>query len=498
MDEATARRVRAVHAFDTTSGADDALWTAEDRAWASRVARETIAADAPVEDFIAARAQAALRRLEPRDALLARWLHRPASRPGMLALLLLASVAVGIAAHSIGDDQRINLLAPPVWAVLAWNLVVYLAVAWHALAGGRGSAAPLAGWRRVLARWLTGSQRPARESRRGGRAAAWAAFAAAWSRDSAPLATARLAGALHLAAAALAIGLVAGLYLRGLVLDYRAGWQSTFLEPSTVAAVLDTLLAPASVLSGIALPDAAGIAALRVQPGELAKAPAAPWIHLYAITLGLFVVLPRLLLALASGWRAARLARRFPLQLDAGYVQALRRQQGGDVPQHVRLLPHGQAPSGAAVLALRAALAPVLGDKVQVELLPAVDFGNEDEANLDRLVAGGGWAALLFDLTATPESEHHGTLIERLVSKIAGQDGPARPMPIVLLDESAFVRRFGADSPRRKERREAWRQMCERFSLRPLFAELESAQAGNAERAVARWFELEAAPAASR
>lgn len=498
MDEATARRVRAVHAFDTTSGADDALWTAEDRAWASRVARESVAADAPVDDFIAARSQAALRRLEPRDALLARWLHRPTSRPGMLALLLLASVAVGIAAHGIGDDQRINLLAPPVWAVLAWNLVVYLALAWHALAGRRAAAAPLAGWRRVLARWVTGSQLPSRESGRGGHTAAWSAIATAWPRDSAPLATARLARVLHLAAAALAIGLAAGLYLRGLVLDYRAGWQSTFLEPPTVAAVLDALLAPASVLSGIPLPDAAGIAAMRVQPGELAKAPAAPWIHLYAITLGLFVVLPRLLLALASGWRAARLARRFPLQLDAAYVQVMRRQQGGDAPQQVRLLPHGQSPSGAAMLALRAALAPVLGDNVHVELLPAVGFGAEEEVSLDRVAAGNGWAVLLFDLTATPESEHHGTLIERLTSAIPGQDAPTRPMPIVLLDESAFVRRFGTDSTRRKERREAWRQMCERFGLRPLFIELEAAQGSGAQRAVARWFELEAAPAASR
>ena len=63
---------------------------------------------------------------------------------------------------------------------------------------------------------------------------------------AAPLATARIALCLHAAAATLALGLMGGMYLRGLVLDYRAGWQSTFLQADTVQAVLSTALAPAT------------------------------------------------------------------------------------------------------------------------------------------------------------------------------------------------------------------------------------------------------------
>ena len=43
---------------------------------------------------------------------------------------------------------------------------------------------------------------------------------------------------MHLAAAVVAIGLVAGLYVRGTVLRYEAGWESTFLDASQVHALL--------------------------------------------------------------------------------------------------------------------------------------------------------------------------------------------------------------------------------------------------------------------
>ena len=76
-------------------------------------------------------------------------------------------------------------------------------------------------------------------------------------------------------------------------------------------AIVTTVLAPASALSGIALPDAASFSALRFTPDNPgAGAPAAPWIHLIALTLALVVVVPRLVLALACGvasWAPHRL-----------------------------------------------------------------------------------------------------------------------------------------------------------------------------------------------
>jgi hypothetical protein len=125
---------------------------------------------------------------------------------------------------------------------------------------------------------------------------------------------------MHTAAAALALGLIAGLYLRGLVMDYRAGWQSTFLDAGAVQALLGVVLAPAAWLTGVAVPE---VAPLRLAPGAAASASAAPWIHLLAATLMLTVVLPRLLLAGRAAWGAARLSQRLPLALEGEYFERL-------------------------------------------------------------------------------------------------------------------------------------------------------------------------------
>ncbi len=95
------------------------------------------------------------------------------------------------------------------------------------------------------------------------------------------------------------------------------------------------MLAPASHLTGIAAPD---VAPLRIGPGGDAQASAAPWIHLYATTLALAVLLPRGLLALLAGWRARRLSRRFPLPLDTPYFEALHPLMRPGLPRVLSLL----------------------------------------------------------------------------------------------------------------------------------------------------------------
>jgi hypothetical protein len=493
MREHDARKVRAVQAFDATCPADHPLWTAEDRAWASRVARDEVGSDAPAHDFIVARARAAMQRLAPRDARLAQWVDAPAARGTPVALIVGLALAAGVLAPALGALESIDLLAPPVWAVVAWNGLVYLVLALR-LFGGRLFTPPsaLARW---LARW-TGTPAPV-APRRSGSAEAYKMLAAQWARDAAPMAGSRLARALHLGAAALGAGLVAGLYLRGVVFDFRAGWQSTFLDAPQVHTLLSTLLGPASVLSGIALPDRDGVAALRLAAGEAARAPAAAWIHLYALTVTLTVVLPRLLLALASGLRAGHLSRRLAVEFDAAYLQAMRREQGSHRPQHVVVLPHVQAPSAQATLALRAALVPTLGEALHIELLAPVPFGQEDEAPLDGAVRGKSLAVLWFDLTATPEAEQQGRLMARVAQAARAGAAEARMWPMLLLEETAFGRRFAGDRERRGQRREAWRTLAQAHGLRPLFVELESGEAAAREQAVARWFEAEAAPAAA-
>jgi hypothetical protein len=290
LSEMAARQVLLVQAFET-GVAENPQWTPEDRAWATRGAREADAPGAGDAQFLHTRASLALQRLAPRDVGVAREASSHRWRPAWVGLALLLGLAAGIAVDAIGSSQRINLLAPPVWALITWNGLVYLSLLLPAPVG--------------LKAWLV--------RRLAGQAAAgtpMARFHAAWASAGGPLLRARAALLLHVASAALALGLIAGLYARGLVLDYRAGWQSTFLDATQVQAALSTLLSPAVLLTGIPVPDAAALGALRVAPEALPVASAAPWIHLYATLLMLCVVVPRTALALTVAARSQRRARR--------------------------------------------------------------------------------------------------------------------------------------------------------------------------------------------
>jgi len=465
MNERAAGDVLLLRAFESTSFV---RWTDEDRAWASRSALQTVGAEASPEAFLAARAQAGLRRLEPLDPLLPRWraLHPWRSEwwwlAGALGLLL------GLLADRIGPSQRINLLAPPVWALIAWNLAVYAALLLNRLLSPASPGLLRRGLASAWQRWRTRAA-PAK----GDSAAAWSQFVTAWVSLSQPLNGARLASALHLGAAGIALGLLAGMYLRGLVLDYRVGWESTFLDAGSVHALLSTLLAPALALSGQALPDVTALQTLRMpQPGSAA----APWIHLYALQLVLLVVLPRLLLALWAGWRARSLQANLPLPLDEPYFQRLLRQRRGGSTL-LRVWPHARTPDASALSALRALLTRVLGDGVRLHIAPTVAYGSE-EAPAETAADAAGRIAL-FDFGATPEPESQGRLLQALAA-------PGADPPVLLVDESAFVQRFGAGSPRRAERRQAWQALAAASGCPAVFVELQAANTVAAEDALAR------------
>ena len=454
MNERAAAEVLLLRAFEGAG----LPWCGDDvRTWATRSALQSVGADAPADAFVAARAHAGLGRLEAHDALLPRWRKARVWRAGWVGLALAAGLLAGLLVDRIGSAQRINLLAPPVWALLAWNLAVYLALPFTGAAGGALRRALAGMWRRARGRGIERASRPAGAPAAVPSTLAWARFADDWAAASAPLVAARLALLLHLAAAALGAGVIAGLYLRGLVLDYRAGWQSTFLDAAQVHALLSLLLAPALAASGQTLLDVAALQALRVpQPG----APAAPWIHLYALQLGLLVLLPRLLLALGAALRARRLARHLPLPLDAPYFQRLLRQRHG-ARVTWRVWPHARPPDARALDTLRKLLQRVYGEGATLQLEPAVAYGAEHE--IAPPAADTARRCVLCDLGATPEPESQGRLLRALGA------------PLLLLDESAFVQRFGAASPRRAERRRAWAALAEAHACPAAFIDLHGA-----------------------
>jgi hypothetical protein len=491
FNERTVRQVLLLRAFESqnTEGVDNPLWTQADSQWASRVASDTVGLNKSPAAFIEARAQAAMQRLAPRDANARRALEARAWRWGWLPVVALIALVLGAIVYDVGTHQRIDLLAVSVWALVVWNLVVMvgLLLLWlKRLASGPGKGGRL--------RKFIGAQLATKVSGVSRKTPALAAYATAWSKASWPMTLARAGAVLHLGAAALALGLIAGMYLRGLVLDYRAGWQSTFLEPPAVHAVLSTVLKPASVVTGVPVPDAAGIAALRLLPGQEAKGEARSWIHLMAATLALLVVLPRLLLALGSLLRGSWLARRMPLAIDEPYHQRVLQHHGANAAR-VRIHPHGTAPDATGALGLQKLVTRVFGEKAELAFAPVATYGSEDTASVFE---SDTVKLAFFDLSATPEVEAQGRHVQALKARAA-----RGTTVVMVVDEAAFNSRFGgvsglghtaatgllsgpsSTSERADQRRAAWRAMAEKINMpTPVFLNLAAMDVESAARAM--------------
>ena len=348
---------------------------------------------------------------------------------------MFAALVAGVVVDQIGSGRRVNVLALPLLGLLAWNLLAYALVLARAAAGLAGRFDPAGPLRSLLGR-VGHATLPSLRDREPLIARALTRFAGDWASASVPLAGARVSRILHLGALAFAVGVLTGMYARGMVMDYRAGWESTFLDASAVRRILDVVLGPASQLTGIALPDMARLDAMRLPQGtgELA----APWLHLYAVTVGLYVLLPRAALALFAGVLARRRSARL---IDVGadvYAQRLVRQLRGEA-SHVRVLPYAMPLSAAARANLMALMARVYGAKASIEVSEPVAWGAEEELDLAGIVQDVTALWVLFPASATPERENHGAFVAVMRVRLEPS-----ALLAALVDESAFRRRFAA------------------------------------------------------
>ncbi|MCC7461264.1 MAG: DUF2868 domain-containing protein [Gammaproteobacteria bacterium] len=457
MDEASALNVTAARAFESAEPVR-ALWSDADRAWASRAAAEVVGAQGTIDAYLARRAAFALERLGEREPAFKRAVVALHWRPWVGGAIIGLAFAVGLFLDQVGAAQRINLLDPPVLVLILWNLVMYaVIVAGHVVRfGAAAGPGPL---RSLLTRIAGGAARA-----RGGDGArqAIAAFGADWSRRAGPLYAVRAARILHLAAAALAAGVLAGLYLRGIAFEYRASWESTFLEPSTVRSLTALFYAPGSWATGIPVPPVEEVAVIRAPAGE----NAARWVHLMAATVAIVVLLPRLTLALLA-WLVERYrATHFAFAGEDAYVRRLLRGFRGGAAR-VRVFPYSYAPSAPAVAGLEQVIARSFGGSAAMVVAPPADWG----ADLGSEPAGvaGSTLVALFNATATPEREVHGVFLAALARQRAAAEAV-----FALIDESTWNAHYGADAARTAERRAAWSAVCADAGVPVIFADLAS------------------------
>ncbi len=443
MDEFQARDVLAVKAIETHDRTR-ALLSDADRAWGTRAAAEVVTAGASDEAFLVQRSHLVLERLREQQAGIVRAVMALHWRPWITPVVLATALLLGLAADRIGGAGRVNILAPPLLGLFVWNLGVYVVLLGRTLATRRVQRheGPL---RRFL-QSVAAASRPERALR--GPAAATAAFRALagdWMRAVGRLYALRTARLLHLAAATLALGALLGMYARGLVFEYRAAWESTFLDAQDVHRLLTFVLTPAARLSGLAIPSAEHLATLRVgaSPGG---ENAALWLHLYAMTIVLVVLAPRALLALGAGVAERRLRSRLAVPLDDGYFRRLTR-SFREGPMRVRLVPYSVDLQAGALAALTALFERAFG-RCEVSAMPPVPYGTEPDAGVN--LGGANLVVALFTATATPEAETHGAFVRGLTHAASGSDC------LAVVDESAFRERWPRDDARLGERRAAW------------------------------------------
>jgi len=459
---------------------------------------------APDDDgsHIAARAARLAETLERRHPALGLARGAMTLRLPLLTVLALSLLA-GLGADALGGARRINLLSFPLLALLAWNVLGFLLLPLWRQLGGRERGATLAGRLTRAAGWLA-------RRRVGAATGDETRFVAAsirrlgtlWADAAGPMLAARVRARLHLGALGFAAGLVAGMYVRGLAFEYQASWESTFLDAAGVSALLSTVLGPAAALldalrpgldpSARTLLAEPAIAALREPDGH---GPAAPWIHLWALTTAGVILLPRAVLALVAGLRARRLASSLSPPLDAPYFLRLRAPERGEGVR-VEVLPyshHLAPPSNDALLEL---LHELFGNRARITLRSPLEYGEERLPDAEE-PRPPDCRVVVFNLAQSPEQEVHGIFLERLrdtaaheADAQAASDAGAGRL-LVLLDEVPYQARVGdaAGPDRLAQRRRAWDRVVRDSTLRaaPLRPLDQSADATLLEVRAALW-----------
>lgn len=483
IDEIAAAKLLLIRAIETEDR-DAALLTADDRRHASQAAlagpQGRPSTGRQAADFLTRRAEIALERLGSRFPSLNTYV-------GAIHWPVWLSVGVPLAALLLGlsTDQfagnRLNIVAFPLLGLIAWNLAIFILLAVRWLAARLRPHPRNNGWLRKTVRRIT---QPASE-----RLAAHPTlerglvrFAGDWEAASGRLNDARLRRTLHLGAALFAVGVVAAMLLRARYMaSYEAGWAGTWAgAEEEIATLLNFVLGPASLLTGLPLPSAAQLQELRGGSQN-----AGNWLLLWAVTAALFVVLPRLVLAILSGFKAELLRRRLPVTQDF-YLRSLLRDALGE-PGKARLIAYGVDLIGDRRQRLERMLGATLGKNVSISIDAPVSYGSEDawlSANAKDL-SDSDFVILLFSLSSTPEAENHGAFAGSVRKHLAGTPTSL----IVLLEEGALRARIqGSPSAERRlsDRYQTWRDVLAGAGIEPILVSVEASAEDEATQALER------------
>jgi len=344
MHERTAQIVLLTRAFEEVDRGGHVL-PIEERQAATRHARMVTTlrggmggfphhvGEVPVDETLMRRARLIFNALHREIPSLYRVLEFSRLRTLMTPLVVGTAFLVGLSTNLFDPPGRMQLPSWPLLALVIWNAVAYLLLGgakliqpwwvrfvrrreWvgrHPLAAGLAGLVVRASLWRSRRGWKQAGSATPEQTRVIVRS--FIRYSALWHRLAGRLLQMRVRRMMHVAAIALAVGIIFGMYIRCVAFDFRATWQGPWLSPQLLESLMAWVFAPAKYLLQLTLPE--------VGSPYPSAADAETWFRLHAWTAILVVVLPRLGLLVNTALRCRRIANDLPVDLDEGYYRRL-------------------------------------------------------------------------------------------------------------------------------------------------------------------------------
>jgi hypothetical protein len=247
----------------------------------------------------------------------------------ILTILCTISLLLGFGLHSLGEDRYFHILSPVLIGILIWNLMSIALLLW-----GRYTPSALSSSSSDVRDHSTYEDVTSRQAWRS--ATLW--LQNKWYRfilkasPNTPLQmailrvylqksfiftqtqiTAELRRCLHLMSVAFLLGALGSAYWDGLIHQYVASAESTFLNRTQVEDLLSILFWPSTIMGY----GAVSLADFTIDPQhKILVGTAAPWIHRYTISLLVWIAVPRLILIMLETLAIWKSTLQLPIKLS--------------------------------------------------------------------------------------------------------------------------------------------------------------------------------------
>ena len=399
--------------------------------------------------------------------------------------LWVIAFGLGVGSNLLGQETVVNILTLPLWIVLLWNFCIYfflLARSRSSFSSNPNQAAHQ--WMQFLWKRFFLVEEVREDSQMLSKspsvvfAKAQSTFQRQWFQMTWPYQECRIRQALHIAAMLTALGMVSGMYCRGLLQEYRIGWESTFLAAKQVLFFLQLMLQAAVWISGIELPTVEAFQQLKIP--ETAGKNAALWIHLFAITVILFIVVPRCFLYYLTHKRLQSIQQIDWLQKELlpYFEQVFLAPRSTDKYSsfasiskksevYLRVICYGLPLPAIEETQLYQLFRQFFDSTLQIEPIQQIFYGEEAQMQAE-LADYQGNIVLLMDFNATPETDAHGEVVQQLKQSIQQANGTLSLF--WLLNTSRFhkISVLPEFEQRYQARQFQWTQLAEKYEI-PFF-----------------------------